>query len=216
MTAAGFVLPGGESTSARLRAVERERAELAGAVAGWVARFHAAHEALAIDEFDGDSCPDLETTIEYAVRAYRRVCQSEAAAADQLRRIAQERTQLAVALREEKTARAATQADLTRVEGERDEARHDLAHEKFALDMATTRLAHRNEQAAHWRTQHDLARAKLVSARQELEQLPEAVRLLAYALHLRMHGERAPGGNETWSQFDRDAEAYLRRVGGAQ
>ena len=38
----------------------------------------------------------------------------------------------------------------------------------------------------------------------------EAVRLLEYALHLRQHGERAPGGNETWAQFDRDAEAFLR------
>lgn len=104
MTAAGFVLPGGESTSARLR------------------------------------------------------------------RIAQERTQLAVALRakteelrQEQTARAASQQDLTAAERQRD----------------------------------------------------DAIRLLIYALHLRMHGERAPGGDETWSQFDRDAEAYLRRIGDA-
>lgn len=40
----------------------------------------------------------------------------------------------------------------------------------------------------------------------------EAVRLLKYAFHLRQHGERAPGGNETWAQFDRDAEAYLRSL----
>jgi hypothetical protein len=38
----------------------------------------------------------------------------------------------------------------------------------------------------------------------------EARRLLEYALHLRMHGERAPGGNETWAEFDRRCEAYLR------
>jgi septal ring factor EnvC (AmiA/AmiB activator) len=41
-------------------------------------------------------------------------------------------------------------------------------------------------------------------------QLREATRLLEYALHLRMHGERAPGGNETWRQFDQDAEHFLR------
>jgi hypothetical protein len=38
----------------------------------------------------------------------------------------------------------------------------------------------------------------------------EARRLLEYALHLRMHGERAPGGNETWAEFDQRCEAYLR------
>ena len=102
---ASFDLPGGESTSAQLRRVEQERDEaracwsaaeqdltavraerdqLSNAVAGWVARFHAAHEALYIEEFDGDSCPDLESTIEYALGAYRRVCASEAAAADQI------------------------------------------------------------------------------------------------------------------------------------
>lgn len=42
----------------------------------------------------------------------------------------------------------------------------------------------------------------------------EAVRLIQYALHLRMHGENAPGGTETWAQFDRDAEAFLRAIEG--
>lgn len=37
-----------------------------------------------------------------------------------------------------------------------------------------------------------------------------AVQLLELALHLRKHGERAPGGNETWADFDRKAEDYLR------
>jgi hypothetical protein len=36
--------------------------------------------------------------------------------------------------------------------------------------------------------------------------------LIAYALHLRQHGERAPGGNETWADFDRKAEDFLRRT----
>lgn len=65
-----------------LARVRQERDRLTTAVAGWVARFHAAHEALAIDEFDDDSCVDLETTIQYAVSRYRDVCESEAAAAD--------------------------------------------------------------------------------------------------------------------------------------
>ena len=38
----------------------------------------------------------------------------------------------------------------------------------------------------------------------------EAVKLVEYALHLRQYGERAPGGDETWAQFDRDAERFLR------
>ena len=37
-----------------------------------------------------------------------------------------------------------------------------------------------------------------------------AVRLLEEALHLRMNGERAPGGNETWRGWERDAERFLR------
>ena len=37
-----------------------------------------------------------------------------------------------------------------------------------------------------------------------------AVKLLEYALLLRMYGERAPGGDETWRQFDHDCELFLR------
>jgi hypothetical protein len=43
------------------------------------------------------------------------------------------------------------------------------------------------------------------------ERQREAVALLMYALHLRMHGERAPGGHETWAEFDRRCEDFLRR-----
>lgn len=39
-----------------------------------------------------------------------------------------------------------------------------------------------------------------------------ARQLLEEALHLRMHGERAPGGDETWAGWDRKAEAYLRET----
>lgn len=37
-----------------------------------------------------------------------------------------------------------------------------------------------------------------------------AVELLEEALHLRMNGERAPGGNESWDEWDCKAEAFLR------
>jgi hypothetical protein len=40
--------------------------------------------------------------------------------------------------------------------------------------------------------------------------LADATRLLEYALNLRQHGERAPGGAETWAWFDRAAEHHLR------
>lgn len=36
------------------------------------------------------------------------------------------------------------------------------------------------------------------------------VRLLEEALHLCQHGERAPGGDETWRNWQRKTELYLR------
>lgn len=39
-----------------------------------------------------------------------------------------------------------------------------------------------------------------------------AVRLVEYAIHLRLYGERAPGGSETWQEFDRRAEKFLRSL----
>src|ERR1700733_12680576 len=39
-----------------------------------------------------------------------------------------------------------------------------------------------------------------------------ARRLLEQALFLRMNGERAPGGNETWAEWDRHAEEFLRSL----
>ena len=41
---------------------------------------------------------------------------------------------------------------------------------------------------------------------------PPAVQLLEEALHLRMNGERAPGGNETWHDWDNRAEVFLRSL----
>jgi len=37
-----------------------------------------------------------------------------------------------------------------------------------------------------------------------------AIRLLEEALHLRQNGERAPGGDETWRDWERKAEECLR------
>lgn len=34
-------------------------------------------------------------------------------------------------------------------------------------------------------------------------------RLVETALNIRMYGERAPGGNENWRDWDRAASAYL-------
>lgn len=37
-----------------------------------------------------------------------------------------------------------------------------------------------------------------------------AIRLLEAALHLYQNGEHAPGGTETWAQWERGAEVFLR------
>jgi hypothetical protein len=39
----------------------------------------------------------------------------------------------------------------------------------------------------------------------------EERKLVELAYHLRTYGECAPGGDETWAQWDADAECYLRR-----
>jgi hypothetical protein len=43
--------------------------------------------------------------------------------------------------------------------------------------------------------------------------LIEAIQILEYGLHLRQYGERAPGGGETWQEFDRRCEKFLRGIG---
>ena len=43
-----------------------------------------------------------------------------------------------------------------------------------------------------------------------MSDLDTAVRLLEEALHLLVNGERAPGGDETWSDWGRKTEAFLR------
>ena len=58
----------------------------------------------------------------------------------------------------------------------------------------------------------------LIRARRERDglrrALADATRLLEFAMHLRSYGERAPGGSETWQEFDRAAEVFLRSLGG--
>jgi hypothetical protein len=41
---------------------------------------------------------------------------------------------------------------------------------------------------------------------------PPAVKIIEGALFLLMNGERAPGGDETWSGWAREAELFLRRA----
>jgi hypothetical protein len=47
------------------------------------------------------------------------------------------------------------------------------------------------------------------AAEVEVKRLKEAVE---YALQLRMYGERAPGGDETWAKWDSMAETTLRAL----
>lgn len=56
---------------------------------------------------------------------------------------------------------------------------------------------------------HNALEAELAEARRQNRAMRQ---LLDYALVLRQHGERAPGGNETWRTFDRQAEALLRSL----
>ena len=53
------------------------------------------------------------------------------------------------------------------------------------------------------------AEADLRALREERDSLKEAVE---YALHLRMYGERAPGGDETWGKWESMAESRLRAL----
>jgi hypothetical protein len=52
----------------------------------------------------------------------------------------------------------------------------------------------------------------VLAALEAAQTQPAARALLEEALFLRMNGERAPGGNETWRDWDRRAEEYLRSL----
>ncbi len=72
-----------ESTSAALARIATERDALQ-------ARLTDAYDRLAIDEFDGEECFNLENLIDYAIEQYRLVCDSEAEAADEIGRLKRE------------------------------------------------------------------------------------------------------------------------------
>jgi hypothetical protein len=59
---------------------------------------------------------------------------------------------------------------------------------------------------------HGTGEHTLVTLAEEAAQaLADARRLVHAALHLRQFGERAPGGRETWAEWDRTADAWSRR-----
>lgn len=58
----------------------------------------------------------------------------------------------------------------------------------------------------------NLERLRQMSRNELGQSLVQAIKLLNYAFHLRVHGENAPGGSETWAQFDRNAETFLRKI----
>jgi hypothetical protein len=78
-----------------------------------------------------------------------------------------------------------TAEELLRLQGERDTARNRVA----ALEKNGAEL---------------LARAEQAEARRDA-----ADALLDTALNIRMYGERAPGGNENWRDWEQAASALL-------
>ena len=89
----------------------------------------------------------------------------------------------------------------------------DLAYQMWALIGRSEPRTHVN--VIDWGyTRTDLS-AKLTALLDGQEapasaDLHEARSLLEYALHLCKHGEKAPGGGETWAEFGRRAEEFLR------
>ena len=84
-------------------------------------------------------------------------------------------------------------------------------HDRQCISGAGHRLRlHMNRAGFAW----DDREAAGSALRLAKAQCDEAVKLLERVLHLRMNGERAPGGNETWQDSDRDVEAYLRKAHG--
>ena len=56
----------------------------------------------------------------------------------------------------------------------------------------------------------DYARKRAEEIEKLKGQRHQAVKLLEAALHLAQNGEMAPGGDETWAQWWRDVEVFLR------
>lgn len=57
-------------------------------------------------------------------------------------------------------------------------------------------------------------RDRTVPSLDDKDDLDQALALLEYALTVRMYGECAPGGSETWQAWDTSVEHYLRRIRG--
>ncbi len=129
--------------------------------------------------------------------------------------------------------RDAARADLARAQQALAASQADLSNALTCFDDLQTAAGRKYElyegELSRLRAELERERQESGRLRRELEELrngaPQrptphldavkrqrstAILLVEYALHLRQHGERAPGGNETWAQFDRDAEAFLR------
>jgi hypothetical protein len=86
----------------------------------------------------------------------------------------------------------------------------------FDDDPEMTRELLAIERDQHTAESHAMVRIReiaLQATKDRAEPPPSAVDLLRKALRLRMNGERAPGGSETWRDWDLQAEAYLRGFG---
>jgi hypothetical protein len=82
---------------------------------------------------------------------------------------------------------------------------------RAAIDAARAQpLAELADATRLLRTSHEVRTALAADLAQAIRELDQARAILDYALHLRTYGENAPGGNETWREFDRRCETYLR------
>jgi chromosome segregation ATPase len=136
----------------------------------------------------------------------------------------------AAALRRTEQERDAALIEVFGVRASLNELADEVEDLKGMLAMRAGQLMAFRRRVQQADAERDLARAELASARQEIEHLraqvasegsyideliaarDATIKLLEYALHLRMHGECAPGGRETWAEFDRRCEAFLRAV----
>lgn len=85
----------------------------------------------------------------------------------------------------------------------------------YTVDVASTEPA---DVLLHWERAQAVAAALNGVDRDALiadaELPPTAQQLLEEGLHLCAHGERAPGGDETWAEWALKVETYLRELHG--
>jgi hypothetical protein len=104
-----------------------------------------------------------------------------------------------------------------------------IAHDRqpyptqWAYDQAVAALEKHRQRADRAERERDelkaaverwrgLAEAQQKTIREEVAARGRAEELLRTAMAIRMYGERAPGGNENWADWDRDAEQFLRSI----